>query len=259
MPPAKELHYLGSTAPKMENSKRLYRHYQKKPEKLEERLPNSQALDARDIDFFEQALNVSGQEMSFERYRSLFRSKGDSLSGDITPGYSALPGEKISAIGKALPAVRAVLLVRDPVARMWSHISMLSRIGRFKAGKLKKPEKFRAYLEKPRAMIQMSFATRVARNWAEHAPQIPFRYFFFDDIIGQPDKVRREVLQYLGADPDKENGRIPADFNRKFSKEKLELPDAIRVQLIDYLREELRESAALFGGRAKAWPVFYGV
>src|SRR3954467_4567894 len=106
MPPSKELHYLGQSTPKMENSTRLYRRYQQKPGKLEQR--SWDPLDARDIGFLELASNVSGKEMSFERYRSLFRSKGDLLSGDITPGYSALPGEKISAIGNALPSARVI-------------------------------------------------------------------------------------------------------------------------------------------------------
>ena len=82
--------------------------------------------------------------------------------------------------------------------------------------------------------------------------------FFFDDIAATPQKIRADVLRFLGADPDKESGDIPADYNRK-AKAKLDMPPLARAVLVEHFRKELEDSPAIFGGPARNWPSLYGL
>lgn len=49
------------------------------------------------------------------------------LVADITPSYGLLPVDRLRAMAAIGPDVRFVYLMRDPVARLWSHVRMLAR------------------------------------------------------------------------------------------------------------------------------------
>ena len=46
------------------------------------------------------------------------------LVADITPSYALLPADRLRAMAALLPDVRFLYLMRDPVARLWSHVRM---------------------------------------------------------------------------------------------------------------------------------------
>lgn len=46
--------------------------------------------------------------------------------GDVTPAYGLLPVERLRAMAGLTPDVRFVYLMRDPVARLWSHVRMMA-------------------------------------------------------------------------------------------------------------------------------------
>jgi hypothetical protein len=50
-----------------------------------------------------------------------------SLVADITPAYALLPHDRLHAMARLSPDVRFVYLMRDPVARLWSHVRMIVR------------------------------------------------------------------------------------------------------------------------------------
>ncbi len=58
----------------------------------------------------------------------LTEAAGDKrLVGDMTPEYGLLPVSRMKSISALMPDTRWVLLMRDPVARLWSHVRMLTR------------------------------------------------------------------------------------------------------------------------------------
>jgi Sulfotransferase family len=262
MPPVKELRYLNRSVPRMKKAARLLKMAERSSEKLERwrAQKGAKPWDERDYAFLRQIGAHQGEPMSLDFYASLFRHKGQLLSGDITPGYSALDGQIIAEIANRLPAVKIILLVRDPVARAWSSICMGQRHGKFDVPPLlENPDRFRAFLEGSTYLQDRSFPSQLVRRWREYAPSVQFRSFLFDDIETQPHHARREILQYLGADPEKSSGEIPADHNRKATAEKLALPEAIRNVLVEHFREELHACASEFGPKAQAWMARYGV
>ena len=49
------------------------------------------------------------------------------MVGEVTPAYATLPAETLRQIAGMAEDVRIVYLMRDPVARLWSHVRMLAR------------------------------------------------------------------------------------------------------------------------------------
>lgn len=59
-----------------------------------------------------------------------------SLIADITPSYALLPVARLMAMAGLVPETRFIYLMRDPIARLWSHVRMNARRAGHKAGEL---------------------------------------------------------------------------------------------------------------------------
>lgn len=46
--------------------------------------------------------------------------------GDMTPAYALLSQQRFAAMSKLAPDVRFLMLLRDPVERLWSHVRMIA-------------------------------------------------------------------------------------------------------------------------------------
>ncbi len=254
--PLKEIDYLAFEYPKMKHAIRWFERTEKRKHRKKAKRRH---VDAREYNFLKEASACAGEPRDIAHYAELFRYKGEQLSGDISPSYSRMEEALIADIGRGLPQVKIILLVRDPITRAWSHISLLHRLGKFDASILESPPEFRSFLANPRNIERRSFATRVVERWTKNTPHLEFRSFFFDEIVSEPEATRREILRYLGADPARGGETSPPDFNPKANKSKLTLTEPLKGVLIDFFKEELRAGAEIFGSHAENWKDQYGV
>ncbi|HTT99700.1 MAG TPA: sulfotransferase [Rhizomicrobium sp.] len=259
MPPTKEIHYLDRDPPRLKNVTDLLERARDKPHKLEKRFERRRRWDERDYTFLEEAASLSGQPLDYDRYAALFRFKGDLLSGDVTPGYSGLEQPVIEQIAQRFPDVRIVFLIREPVSRAWSQISMGHRNGTFDEKILETPERFAKYLKRTGKIHKVAFPSRIAAPWEWYAPNVKFQHFFFDDIAERPDETRRAILEFIGADPAKSSGELSADHNKKSSNAKLDMTDDIKAVMVEFFADEIRASARRFGGHAVGWAEKYAI
>lgn len=253
MPPIKELHYFDRGENRGGNARAI----------LDAERGTSRKAQAADREFgqadhaFLKEMASHSGPLDMAKYASLFRNKGERISGDITPHYCSLEKDLIRQIAAPLPHLRAILLVRDPVARAWSQISQNARRDTFDPAVLNEPEKFRVHLRHWGKMDRLSSASLAARRWKRLLPQGHFRYFFMDDIATRPVETRAEIIRFLGGDPEKPSGDLSPGHNPKASGKKLELRDEIRDILAEHFREELQACAELFGGHARTWAERY--
>jgi len=255
MPPIKEIRYLDREVPKFRGAPRRLQHGSRRTGQKGSR----RRLESRDRQFLETAAALGGQPMDIRHYATMFGMKDGRLTGDVTPAYVTLSENTIEQIATHLPQAKILLLVRDPVSRVWSGISKADRAGNFDRSLLDDPERFRTVvLENPRKLEKRS-PTRPIERWARTAPKVQFRHFIFDDLVRRPDWLRREILTYLGADPEKPSGTLAAGYNRKASRAKLDLTPPIQAVLVEHFRDELHACAKVFGGAAEEWPVRYGL
>src|SRR4030095_16301480 len=82
--------------------------------------------------------------------------------------------------------------------------------------------------------------------------------YFFDALQPNPTGLRRSILDFLGADPDKSGSRVPADYNNWARMEKLLLTEKVRSHLAQFFKKELKTCATRLGGPARDWPARYG-
>ena len=71
-------------------------------------------------------------------------------------------------------------------------------------------------------------------------------------------ELRRSILLFLGADPDKSSGRLKPHDNGDAGRKKLRLTAKVRARIARFFEQELKVCAAELGGPAKSWPARYG-
>jgi hypothetical protein len=245
MPPLKELHYFD----------RLWRS-QRKAERIS--VARKGARDNRDIRFLDAMESLSARsDIDLESYAQLFASKGLLLSGDITPGYSLLQDEIIDRIARYFPILKVIFLARDPVERAWSHLSMWVRHKSIKPFDMTDVDEVTRNLLRPEVLVR-SHPSKIVARWRRYVRPELFRVYFFDDLERNPIELRRSILGFLGADPEKASGELAADHNSKAKLEKLPLTDEMRSHVARFFEQELKACATELGGPAVEWPARYG-
>jgi hypothetical protein len=239
MPPLKELHYFDQLS-------RVHRS------------SSSRCRDERDLRFLESINSLSAKPyIDFEHYARLFEQKGPLLSGDISPNYSTLSNKVIRQIIGYFPKLKVIFLARDPVERVWSHLSMEVHYHQIESFDVTNIDEVNRNILR-RGMLLRSYPSAVVARWKRYVHPDRFRIYFFDDLQRNPTELRRSVLDFLGADPDKSGSRVTADYNNWARMEKLPLTDKVRSHLAQFFKKELKTCAALLGGPARDWPARYG-
>jgi len=239
MPPLKELHYFDQLS-------------------RVQRASSPRCRDERDLRFLESMKSLSAEPyMDLENYARLFEPKALLLSGDISPGYSTLSNEVIRQVVGYLPNLKVIFLARDPVERVWSHLSMEVRYRQIEPFDVTDIDEVNRNLLR-RGMLVRSYPSAVVARWKRYVRPDLFRTYFFDDLERKPTELRRSILHFLGADPDKPSGRLTADYNSWAGMEKLVFTDSVRSHLAQFFKKELKTCAARLGGPARDWPARYG-
>ena len=167
-----------------------------------------------------------------------------------------MPEELIAKIMARFPKLKIIFLLRDPVSRAWSHLTMLNRSEKVNIEVLQDLVKFRALFETSRT-LRTGLPATFAKRWLKYVPSAQYHYHFFEDLLSDPEGVKRKVLTFLGADPTKVGSLDPSE-NKK-EKPKLQMPSDIRDFLVERFSEELIASVSMFGGHAMRWPAKYGI
>ena len=239
MPPLKELHYFDQLS-------------------RVQREARPRCIDQRDLRFLERLESLSAEPgIDLENYGRLFESKESLLSGDISPNYSTLSNEVIRQVVGYFPNLKVIFLARDPVERVWSHLSMEVHYRQIEPFDVTDIGEINRNLFR-RGMVLRSYPSAVVSRWKRHVHPEQFRIYFFDDLQSDPAELRRSILLFLGADPGKPSTRLTADYNSWTRMEKLPLSNKVRSHLAKVFKKELKTCAARLGGPARDWPARYG-
>ena len=178
MPPVKELHYFDQLS-------------------RVQRAARPRCTDERDLRFLKRLRSLSAEPgIDLENYGRLFEPKASLRSGDISPNYSTLSNKVIRQVVGYFQNLKVLFLARDPVERVWSHLSMevhYRQIEPFDATDIN--EVNRNLLR--RGMLSRSYPSAVVARWKRHVHPEQFRVYFFDDLQRNPTELRRSVLNFL--------------------------------------------------------------
>jgi hypothetical protein len=240
MPPIKELRFFHRAFPREADLDRIHA---------------QETDDPRSVSFLKFVQSLADRKVLGDMavYDQLFDFAGGSITGDITPSYGALPDDVIAAIASRYPALKVVLLLRNPISRLWSAANNAVRRGRggIDEGTLTLAG-IAAFLEDDRVR-PLCFPTAIYARWSRHFPTTQLRYFFLDDLIAAPEAARADVLGFIGADPSLRSGDLPPGYNSKTIFSTPPMSGEIARFLGEIFESELAACAQTFGGAAQRW------
>lgn len=126
-------------------------------------------------------------------YRERFSgATSERALGEATPDYLNNP-EAVSRMGRSLPHVRLIAVLRDPVARAYSHYWMHRSRGRTSLEFREAIESFPAYLERGRYLQQLV-------QVCEIYPRESLLVQIFEKAMADPVERYRETCRFLQVD-----------------------------------------------------------
>ena len=171
-----------------------------------------------------------------EWYASLFEPTGQQICGEITPMYGLLPEGSIEYMQSFNKDMRFIYLVRNPIEREWSHISLQTEVSL----SLCDVQKY-GWIEK-----YSDFLGTLKRYLKYVAPENLF-LGFYEDILFHRDRFLLAVQEFLG---------VPAeDISSKAQHSSKN--NGIKLEYAVYLAQrnirKIKEMASVFEGYAQFW------
>jgi hypothetical protein len=164
--------------------------------------PEVYMAERKELHFFD-----FGYELGIDRYRENFEQAGAAAAvGEATPNYM-YDRRAMERIAAAVPEARLVAILRDPVARAYSHYWHNRSVGRETLGfaEALAAEGDRLSTEDPRELAHWSYVDRGRYHRqlmavCELFPREVLLVLLFDDLRETPSEVRRTLYGHLGVD-----------------------------------------------------------
>lgn len=199
--------------------------------------PKHQSCDLRwYLEFFRErpAVWVYKQAVCLSRSRRFYVPK---VRGEATASYAALDLEIIEEIALLNPALKTIVMVRDPVERVWSHAK--KDLARNRGRRLQDvpDEELRMFFRDPYQIQCARYAENIER-WRHCFPAKQIYVGRFDDIERRPEAFFTDVLAFLGVSTDPRC--IPRSLREPVNPTaESKIPKRHRDFLENLLREEI--------------------
>ena len=208
----------------------------------------------RDILYFDVAQLVWDSRYFFgnysdEWYQSLFESKSDYVTGEITPAYSLLNDNDLARLSRFLPKLKLIFIMRNPIDRAWSTIGYHEKRENKLLTKLP-PNEIIEYLSREAITVRSNYVN-IIKRWEKYYPKEQILTAFYDEISCSPSLLLDRICDFLGIDhihlTDKDKKR------RVNVSVKSEMPTAVREYLTEYYRDQIQSLSEIYGSYAKDW------
>ena len=186
-------------------------------------------------------------------YEELFRdgARRGLRCGEITPAYFMLSADGIRRFATLLPAVRAFLLLRNPVDWAWSGLCKDIRAAGRDPLRLSTDELIARCPCRRATAARTSVRTCVA--WQENFPREQLMIGFYDEIHREPVAFLERLCTFIGA------GSLPAQVRElagsrvNSSARGTPMPTAVARYAAQRFHAEAQTLAGLVEGPARLW------
>jgi hypothetical protein len=166
--------------------------------------------DIKEVKYFSSLLKW----LDLEWYQSHFLAGSDRVKGEASPSYALIPVDRIEHIRHLMPHVKLVFIMRDPIARAWSHAKHTYRFGEanFASGAAEfdsiLDSRWRENFTHEWLLANGDYLGQL-RRWLSVFPREQFYIGFFESLIQCPQMLLRELFAFLGVVPDIDLASFP--------------------------------------------------
>jgi hypothetical protein len=176
--------------------------------------------------------------------------------GEISPTYAVMRRREIQMTRELFPDLKLVLLVRHPVARMWSalrrhwtysYLDDVADVGKDVSSML-------GYADQRLADAFGDYRA-IYRNWSSVFDENQILLLRFKRMKDEPDRTVARVLDFVGVEPDVDwirSYRENADIRNR-SKADVDMPAYVRYYLCRRYLDRTRVFNEMTGGLIQDW------
>ena len=174
------------------------------------RHPDIFVSEPKELKYFDAYCQWFGLNWYFDQ----FWKGQQQIKGEASPTYTLLPVPAIRALRALLPDLKLIYLMRDPVARAWSHArhSCRFREANFAAyqGDLGSvtDEQWRDNFTHDWTLANGDYLGHL-RRWLTVFPRQQVHIGFYESIVREPEVLMRQLFGFLGVNPDVDFGDFP--------------------------------------------------
>jgi hypothetical protein len=177
---------------------------------------------------------------NYDSLRKVGRLYSPRIRGEATASYAALPKEVIREIATLNPEIKAILMIRDPLDRAWSHARKDLLTEGQRADNLQ-PDALSRLLFKGEQRSLALYRTLI-ENWRSHLQPGHLFVGVFDSIASEPERLLVALHGFLGVASGKRY------FGRLLRQRINPAPPAtIPPEMGQLLREVLRHECEEYG------------
>ncbi len=184
-------------------------------------------------------------------YARHFADAGDLVAGEITPSYQLLPPRRIRMIKSLCPALRMILLVRNPMDRAWSQARMGLAKNRGRRIDEIPDDEFVAFF-RSRASHRRGLYTESIDRWSSIFGADRLLVLFHDDIRNNPESLLTRIFVHLGVSSDVDWSRFPTR-DVIFQGIEAPLPERFRPVLSELYGAEIDALGRRYPAAVAAW------
>ena len=192
-------------------------------------------------------------EAYFDYFNALCQTPGIQRTGDVTPSYAALPAEILSEIRDGLIKrgfeVRVIFAMRDPVARLVSHMRMDSDKGRLP--KLGSPDETLSTLESffasPEATARSCY-DRTLATIAEVFPDTQVHVCLFEELFSSAGI--HALARFAGVDAQVQAGRQKVNARESH----ISVPEDLEGRIARHYAKAYHAAAVALPQVSTLWP-----
>lgn len=141
----------------------------------------------KEVDFFSRY-----HHRGSDWYYGLFNPTAGQICGEISPSYLYYPScaERIAAL---LPEVKMILILRDPVRRIYSQYTHFRQQSYYRGD-------FATFLVEHPNALERSLYHQQLRRYLDHFAREQIRIILFETFVAQPETTIAEVYRFIGVD-----------------------------------------------------------
>jgi hypothetical protein len=185
----------------------------------------------------------------------------DRKAGEKSTNYleSAFCAERI---GRDLPRIKLVFILREPVSRAFSNYLWSRQNGHeaesFERAMALEEERERSCpvplrFARPHAYFARGLYAELLRPWFDRFPREQILVLPYEDIAARPEALAARLHGFLGVAPRPEDARNLGVVNASRNEEGEAVPENLRAKLAGRFAEPNRRLAALLGPDAPGW------
>jgi hypothetical protein len=177
---------------------------------------------------------------------------GKRLVADMTPEYGLLPVAGLQRLAGLLPDVRFIFIMREPVARLWSHVRMLVRrmeLAEAEFAPACEVKLAEVFAGSARDVTSRSDYRAIYQRLIEGVPEAQRKVVFYEQLISEPGI--RDMTGFLGL------SYVPPEVERRVHEGVAVVMTADqRTRAAAWLRGQYEFVAETFGLPAEWQPGF---